>query len=77
MDLSSPFTAETSRDASGAHLGNVDPKPHPQTVRKRNRHSETQWKEIHKHLRRIYIEKKNTAEEVQFAMSVIHGFEAS
>jgi hypothetical protein len=47
------------------------------TVRKRNRHSDSEWKEVEMHIRRLYLDKGHIVEEVEFEMSVIHGFDAS
>ncbi|VUC30751.1 unnamed protein product [Clonostachys rosea] len=50
--------------------------PGSQIVQRRNRHTDTEWKEVEDALYRLYITERQTAEEVQFAMSAIHGFEA-
>ncbi|KAK3303652.1 uncharacterized protein B0T15DRAFT_540900 [Chaetomium strumarium] len=46
-------------------------------VRKRIRHSASEWKEMDSHLRRLYLIHGHTAEEVAFEMFAIHDFEAS
>ncbi len=71
-----PTTNSGNHTVLGASLGEAGPKPRPQPTRKRNRHSLAEWDEVDQHIRRIYVEKGHTAEEVRFEMSVIHGFEA-
>ncbi|KAL5326011.1 hypothetical protein ACEPPN_007148 [Leptodophora sp. 'Broadleaf-Isolate-01'] len=55
----------------------ADVEHEPKVGRKRNRHSASEWEEADKHIRRLYLDKGHTAEEVEFEMSVIHGFKAS
>jgi hypothetical protein len=76
-DLSTIFGADNSLISFMAGVRQADVKPKPRAVQKRKRHSDSEWEEADKHVRRLYLDKGHTAEEVEFEMSAIHGFEAS
>ncbi|KAI1847452.1 hypothetical protein JX265_013973 [Neoarthrinium moseri] len=63
-------------DLSG-NDGAAGPEWRQHPMRKRHRHSEIEWKEADEHIKRMYFEESHTAEEIVFALSVIHGFDAA
>ncbi|KAJ2982479.1 hypothetical protein NUW58_g6430 [Xylaria curta] len=71
------LTTDTNLSSYEVDVKKADTKPTPQVTRKRNRYSNGEWEEADTHISRLYLDKGHTAEEVEFEMSVIHGFEAS
>ncbi|KUI57397.1 hypothetical protein VP1G_04719 [Cytospora mali] len=76
-NLSSNLGTGVNFEQDGGGCGNSDVKPKSQEVRTRNRHSKSKWQKVEQHIRRLYLVEEHTAEEVAFAMAVIHGFESS